>query len=219
MSFDVVQMAISSAAFRTACAPALAFAAGAATSVGPCVAPRIVAVVALAGDSAGKTRWMRVTSFIGGIVSSSLAVALSIALFLKLQQATASMYWLTAFGLALFGVRTLWSSHGKSCSHVISRQASAGGSYLLGASFGLVVSPCCTPIFVALAALRGIATGPYTICVLVAFALGHAMPLAAAALGGSRAVTLLRQRRALGAAQVVSGALMVALAAYYAVLA
>lgn len=219
MNADVVQIALSSAAFHMSWAPFAAFVAGAVTSMGPCVAPRIVAVVALAGESSGRTRWMRVSAFITGIAGSSLAAALSVSMFLQVERSAAITYWLIASALAIFGLRTLSSSHGESCARVKTTPASIGACFLLGASLGLIVSPCCTPIFVALAALRGVAIGPYTIAILLAFALGHAVPLLLAALGGTRAASLMREQRVRGAVNVVSGALMIALAAYYAVLA
>jgi cytochrome c biogenesis protein CcdA len=98
--------------------------------------------------------------------------------------------------------------------------ASFGGVFLLGASSVLVVSPCCTPVVAGIAGLT-LATGRTFegVALLAVFACGHAVPVAFAGLLGDRFASVLRRLAASQAPAIVSGALMIALAAYYGVLA
>jgi cytochrome c biogenesis protein CcdA len=98
--------------------------------------------------------------------------------------------------------------------------ASFGGVFLLGASSVLVVSPCCTPVVAGIAGLT-LATGRALdgVALLAVFACGHAVPVAFAGALGDRFASALRRLAASQAPAIVSGALMIALAVYYGVLA
>jgi cytochrome c biogenesis protein CcdA len=95
-----------------------------------------------------------------------------------------------------------------------------GGAMLLGASFALVVSPCCTPLVAGIVAYTSASgSAAYGSLLLVSFALGHALPIIPVAFGVNRAARLLQRHAVRQAASVVSATLMLALSAYYAVLA
>jgi cytochrome c biogenesis protein CcdA len=87
-------------------------------------------------------------------------------------------------------------------------------------SSAFVVSPCCTPVVAGIAGLTALGGRcGEGIALLVAFALGHALPLLAAGALSARIAALLARPSASSAPAVVSGTLMLALAAYYGVLA
>ncbi|MDQ2864684.1 MAG: hypothetical protein M3R51_00515 [Candidatus Eremiobacteraeota bacterium] len=218
---DVIQTTLNGAAYGSTWAPAAAFVSGIVTSIGPCVAPRFIAVIAIAGEARMKDRWLRIGAFIAGLVASSIGTALSLSLLLRLERNSTSIYCVLAVVLAACGLRVLLSANESACEgHAAWRPSSIGGALLLGGSFGMLVSPCCTPIFVALAAVGSAANGAYFCVLLVlSFALGHAMPLLAAACGGQNIRHSFERTYARVPIAVVSGSLMLGIAAYYAVLA
>jgi cytochrome c biogenesis protein CcdA len=90
---------------------------------------------------------------------------------------------------------------------------------LLGASFAFVVSPCCTPLVVAIAAYAANAADPwYGVALLATFGLGHTVPLFVTAFGGVRFGLFLGRMLHAQAVGIVSGAMMLGLGAYYALL-
>ncbi|MEO9170788.1 MAG: cytochrome c biogenesis protein CcdA [Candidatus Baltobacteraceae bacterium] len=218
---DFIQGAFARAAFGSSWAPAAAFAAGISTCFGPCVAPRFVAVVALSGGAAGSARLRRVAAFVVGLMSSSIAIALSVSLLVHLARNSAYIYVVLSLGLGAFGFRMLLAEPEKVCKHRIIRgKPSIGAALLLGGAFGLVLSPCCTPVIVALAAVSAGAFSPlFTAIVLASFALGHALPLVAASFGADKISDIFSRPQVRGPLETICGALMVALALYYAVLA
>lgn len=218
---DIIGAALSGAAYRTAWAPAAAFAAGAATCVGPCVAPRFIAVVALTGDASGRARLSRLAGFVGGLVMSTVATALSVSLLLRVARHSSLIYALLACGLGAYGLRTLFVGHNATCAHARSpRDVSLGASFALGASFGVVLSPCCTPLTIALASLMAGHLDPaFSVLVVASFAFGHALPLLAIAFGSQKLQHLVSGPTLSEHIGTIGGTLMIALGAYYAVLA
>lgn len=217
---DAIGAAISAAAAQSAWAPALAFAAGAVTSLGPCVAPRFVAIAAL-GTSPGVARWKAIGMFSAGLCLSYVALGVAGGALMRVVAISVEMYALLALALLVLGLRALWrrpSQH--HCTPIEQKSRSSGSVFLLGTSFALVTSPCCTPVVVVLGALAAArSSSAFGALLIGAFALGHALPLAVAGFGwnwiGSRLDTSV-----LGpAAETVSGALMLALAGYYGALA
>jgi cytochrome c biogenesis protein CcdA len=100
------------------------------------------------------------------------------------------------------------------------RRIDGGLGFFAGLISAGVASPCCGPIGAALAGVAAAASGPrYAAAVLCAFALGHVLPLAAVAAGSVRSRGTLARAAASGAGATISGALMLAAGAYYAVLA
>ena len=217
---DVVQAALSRSASGSLGAPAAAFAAGIATSFGPCVAGRFLALCAVVGVPGSAQRWVRVAAFIAGVVGACTAVAFSVSLVSRSARYTADVYIAFAALFAFGGVRILLARE-RACGHAaLRRGTSVGASFLAGASFAFVLSPCCAPVVSSLALFAAAAGSPaFTLAVVAAFCAGHATPLAAAGFGTKLLGERLERGGLSNAAAVVSGALMLAMSGYYAVLA
>jgi cytochrome c-type biogenesis protein len=215
---DPIGSAIAAAARQSPWAPALACVAGVATSVGPCVAPRFVAVAALA-SSPGVARWKMISAFVAGLCASYVVLGVAAGLAAGVATISAHVYALLAAALLVFGLKTLWSEP-ESCSHRAPKPRSLGGACLLGMSLALVTSPCCTPVVVVLGSLAASGPSPSFGALLVgSYAAGHALPLIGAGFGWQWVGTRLDVRPLRLAAQTVGGSLMLALAGYYGVLA
>ena len=219
--FDPLTQGLSAVSSRSAYAPVLVFLAGAVSSVGPCVAPRFIAV---AGLSSGKTRrqtiWL-VLAFVGGLTITYAAFGAIGSLLGSAVQFSTVTYIAVAVALAIGGLFTLWRDE-ETCIHEHGRLRgdTAGGAMLLGSSFALVVSPCCTPLMLGiLAYTTSSGSAAYGSAMLACFALGHALPIIGVAFGSSAITTALQRYGVRQAASVVSATLMLALSAYYAVLA
>lgn len=193
--------------------------AGAATSIGPCVAPRYVAIAALAGTSTHP--WRITTTFATGIVLAYVALGSAAGAIGALQA------WSTAIDAALAavliagGAIVLFRSPAHRCAaENAPRRTSIGGTLLLGASSACVVSPCCTPVVVAIAGtttLGGNASAGAAL--MAAFAAGHVAPLLALAAAGSRIRAPFARLAATPVPNVIGGTLMLALGALYGALA
>jgi thiol:disulfide interchange protein DsbD len=211
-------------ATRSPFAYPLVFAAGAVTSIGPCAAPRYVALAALV--SASRRPVGVLAAFVAGIVGTYVVLGVAAGALGVLWSASAFVYAALAVVLAGAGIVTLL--RGDRASHVHhddavphpGAQAGLGGTFLLGASSAFVVSPCCTPIVAGIAGVTSASghTGA-GVALLATFACGHVVPLVSAGALGSRVARLLRHVAASNAPAVVAGTLMLALAAYYGVLA
>lgn len=218
---DPVARGLEAISARSVFAGPLIFAAGVVSSIGPCVAPRFIAA---AGLAAGRTRGqavLLVLAFVTGLTLTYAAFGAASSLLGRAAQFSAYTYWTVAAALALGGCITLWRGE-TACvhRHESVRGASAGAALLLGSSFALVVSPCCTPLVIAILgyASAGASAG-YASMLLACFALGHALPIVSVAFGVNGASRFLERYAVRQAASVVSAALMLALSAYYAVLA
>jgi cytochrome c-type biogenesis protein len=198
---------------------AAAFAAGIVTSFGPCAAPRYIALAGVIGTTHGRRRRLRVLAFISGLYALSVAVAFSVSLLSAALRYSTLLYAAMAVVFAVCGVRVLVHPRSQ-CMHVHSRgDASLSGAFLLGGSFAFVLSPCCAPVLGAIPMLLATGSASSTLAVLGAFIAGHSLPLVATG-GGSVFVERIERAFPLEApASVTSGALMLAMSAYYAVLA
>jgi thioredoxin:protein disulfide reductase len=226
---DAVSAGLHAVAMRSPLAFPLVFAAGAVTSVGPCAAPRYVALAALV--NASRRPWRIVGAFAAGLVGAYVALGVAAGTVGALWSASRLVYAALAVALALAGIATVLRGGG--ASHVHERSAavgigaaaaagrtSLGGTLLLGASSAFVVSPCCTPIVAGIAGLTTASGHTGTgVALLATFACGHALPVVSAGALGTRVARALRHLAASHAPAVVSGTLMLALAAYYGVLA
>jgi cytochrome c biogenesis protein CcdA len=237
---DLLGESLRAAGTRSALAYPLVFGAGIVTSAGPCAAPRYVAVAALA--HAARAPWRTVAAFTAGLVAAYVAlgaaagaVGTAAGALGALWSASTVIYALLAAVLLAGGIATLLragaQSPGDACAHAgtvrdtrdacrARGSASLGGAFLLGASSVVVVSPCCTPVVAAIAGLTlandRAAEG---VGLLAAFAFGHAVPVACIGALGDRFAGALRRLAASQAPAIVSGSLMLALAAYYGALA
>jgi cytochrome c-type biogenesis protein len=215
---DPIASTIAAAARQSPWAPAFAFGAGVAASVGPCVAPRFVAVAALAG-SPGVARWKAVAAFAAGLCASYVAIGLAAGFAGRIAAISAHVYALLALVLLGFGLNALLREP-KTCAHDGPKVHSLGGACLLGMSFAFVTSPCCTPAIVVLGSLAANGPSPALGAALIgAYAAGHALPLVAAGLGRQWMGKRLDTPPLRSAMQTIAGALMLALAGYYGALA
>jgi cytochrome c-type biogenesis protein len=217
--FDPIEQGLRAVSSVSAWAYPLVFFAGAVTSLGPCVAPRFIAVVGLTSSREPRRAATMAASFVAGLVAVYACFGAGASLIGHLAQISSWVYGVVAVALGIAGITTLWKE--ERIPHGHTRYAvGEGGSFFLGASFALVISPCCTPLVVGILAYASAAGSPfYGTSLLACFALGHALPILGAALG-ARGVTGIFQRLAVRqAAEVLSAAMMLVLAAYYAVLA
>lgn len=218
--FDPTSQGLMAVSAHSAVAPPLVFAAGAVSSVGPCVAPRFIAI---AGLAAGKSRIRTAVlagAFIAGLTVVYAAFGAIAPLLGKVLQFSTYTYAAMAVVLSAAGCLTLWRGH-SACAHSSVRHAGGcGGAFLLGASCALVVSPCCAPLVLGILAYSSgsNATG-YASALLACFALGHALPALPVAFGVNGITQIAQRYTVLQASCVVSASLMLGLGAYYAVLA
>ncbi len=221
---DAVSAGLNAVATRSPLAFPLVFAAGAVTSVGPCAAPRYVALAALV--NASRRPWRIVAAFAAGLIGAYVVLGVATGTVGALWSASGLVYAALAVALAVAGIATLVRGGGASHMHedaAVLRgdvRASAGGTFLLGASSAFLVSPCCTPIVAGIAGLTT-ASGHTAngVALLATFACGHALPVVFAGAVGTRVADTVRGLAASHAPAVVAGTLMLALAAYYGVLA
>lgn len=217
---DVFSISLQSVAAHSAAAPALVFAAGLLSSVGPCTAPRLVAVASLVTKREPSRAHVVAGVFAAGLVFAYASFGIAAIVLVRALQSTAAIYAVLSLVLAASGILTLWRTKHDCAKPGIAAPRSLGGVFVLGASFALVVSPCCTPIVSAILAYGGTAATPiYTCFLLSCFAAGHSMVLFLGALSTAGIEQTLRRFAAHDAAATVSGALLLALAGYYGVLA
>lgn len=193
----------------------LAAGAGISTSVGPCIAPRYLAMV---GATSGRDRaaCVRVLSaFVFGSVLGYWLVANVAAVAARALAVSAYVYGVIAAVLVASALVSLARGEKHHCAEAPS-QASLGGILLLGATTALTVSPCCTPMLVALGVMAVHQPIDATLEVLC-YSAGHLAPLGVAALAGGT-FSRFPARFSLAMTTVAAG-ITLGLGLYYAVLA
>lgn len=197
---------------------ATAFTAGLATSVGPCVAPRYLALSAIAARATGAARWFRIGSFVAGLLLCYALLAATASLIGRLTALSHIVYVALALGFLVFGLYALVVR--RSYAHAPHRQSSCTGALVSGSALGLVLSPCCSPVIAMLAAV-GLSSGSLAASLgdALAFTAGHVVPLVTIGFGFSALERLGPARTFSGAGTTISGGLALALAAYYGLLA
>lgn len=156
------------------------------------------------------------------MVSAYAAFGLAASALGRVLALSREIYGVLALALFAAGVAGLLGARPYHCAAEPrpARPVSLGAAYMLGGSFALVVSPCCTPVVAAIVAYAS--AGGDTLCVvglLAFFAAGHAVPLLGLGFGGSAVRRMLERGPLHQASSIVSASLMLALALYYAVLA
>jgi cytochrome c biogenesis protein CcdA len=202
--------------------PLVAFA-GLVTSLGPCVAPRYIAIVALFGEG---QRTLTVAIFVAGMLVAYTALAFGTGLLAQVAGHASVLYLVLAATLASGGVATLVRT--PACDHEHHENTRGGekphpprmsGVFSLGAASAFVVSPCCTPVVAAVIGMTATDADPLSRAALLgAFALGHAAPLFLVGSLGTLCTRTFRAWNAGPAPAVVSGSLMLALGVYYGLL-
>ena len=203
---------------HTYAAVPIAMAAGTVTSIGPCVAPRYLALAVLIGD---RRPLVPLAAFVAGVVVAYVALGFGSSLVMLLFTHIAFADIILAVTLIAIGVRTLVQEpHLCSESKADRPRVRPSSAFTLGAASALVVSPCCTPMVVAFAGLGVLDRDPVIVAVyLAAFALGHAAPLALVGAFGAASTDRLRVASATAAPSVIAGTLTIALGCYYGLLA
>lgn len=219
--FDPVAQAMNAVSSGSVYAFPFVFAAGALSSVGPCTAPRFMAVAGLASHRHGRSGATLVGAFVGGVVVMYASFGAFASLLGRAVQFSTWVYSTLALALMVAGAVSLWKSE-NACSHEHTRSQSsdAGATFFLGATSALVISPCCTPLVFGILRYTSAAGDPvYGSALLASFALGHALPILTVGASAGAFSALLTRYAVRRAAAVLSAALMLALGAYYAVLA
>lgn len=215
MTFDPVSPLLSALSLHKPQAFALAFGAGAVSSIGPCALPRCIAA---AGMTAPTFRALA-SKFVvlqAGLVAGYCIVGLGSAVLAAIVRHSMAFYVVLAGLLCVAGISMLLRDRVQ-CGHSAERAGARSGTFLMGASFAFVVSPCCTPVVLAVGTLS--ATPLYAAVLMAAFAAGHGVPMLAAMLGSQAVRQRLRSGIVERIAASFSGTLLLALGAYYAVLA
>ena len=217
---DIIAASTVAVANGNGAAPALVFGAGVVSSIGPCIAPRFIAVSACAGRT-GRTATV-ILAFVAGLVLAYASFGFAVSFFGGLRTSASLVYAIVAAGMGIAGLIGIWRADYHAChdAEVTGSPKSLGGIFLLGASFAFVISPCCTPLVATILAYTTAVGRPplYGATLLALFALGHAMPLVACGGLSAKVSALLRRVALAQATAIVSGALMIALAGYYALL-
>lgn len=219
---DPASIGLTAIAEKSPASVGWAFAAGAVTSIGPCVAPRYVAVAALIHGAPRPA--LSTATFVGGLLCAYVLVGYVAGLLGSLSILSSAIYALLATSLCVGGIVTLVRATPEVPPHPCPRggttlRGSLGGTFLLGAASAFVISPCCTPVLASVA-LIATASGQahYGALLLASFSVGHALPLFLTGAVG----TFVRDRFGnLGSRQapaIVAGTLMLALSIYYGLL-
>lgn len=196
----------------SAWAPVVAAVCGVATAVGPCGAPRAVALSALTARGERRRRLLCVVAFVLGLCVCYATAGYVAASGGRSPAASPLTYELTALGLCVAGAYALLADR---CV----TKASSSAGFAFGALCASAASPCCTALLAPIAIAAAAAGEPLRAALLMAcFSVGHVVPSALAAalarVGTSNAIaTYLPALRTVGAAVTLATGL------YYAVLA
>lgn len=204
----------------------LVFVAGVVSSASPCALATVPLVVGYVGGQAANDRrraFVYSLAFVLGLATTFTALGAAAALLGRLMGALGGP-WFVALGLlaAAMGLHLMGWLPWRPPGGLNWRPRASGvlGALLLGALFGVVSSPCATPVLVALLGL--VATQgevAYGVALLFVYALGHCLLMLAAgtftglvsAWARSRGLMAFSDglKRALGLLLVVTGAYLV----------
>ncbi len=186
------------------------------TSIGPCVAPRYIAIAALSGKERGAV--VPAAVFATGILAAYVSLGWVSGALGFLAGASTLIYAVLASGLIVAGLWTLLRRRHHH-EHASTAPRSLGAVLLLGAASAFVASPCCTPIVASVVSYAAIVGKPaFGATLLFFFALGHITPLAAVAFAGGPLRAMMVRVANAQAPAIASGVLMLALGLFYGVL-
>ncbi len=203
----------------------LAFAGGALTGFNPCAWPTVPVVLGLIGaEGASRSRWRApaiAATFVLGLGLTYAIIGLAFGTVGKvLGLSSATWQYVVAavclvFGLSWAGVIAL---NFPTIAPGIKYRPEAGGfvgALALGMLFGLVASPCATPVLAVILSAAAAQGSPWFGAVLLlAYALGHGLPLLIIGCAAGAATRLQRLGPALERLQRASGWVLVAVAFY-----
>ncbi len=172
---------------RTLPALALVFLGGLVTSISPCILSMVPLMVSYIGgyDQGPRSRgFMLSLSFVSGLAVTFAILGFIAAAFGRIfGQVGDFWYYLLAgvaliMGLQLLGVLTF---NLPGLKKVSARKARPGGSLVMGMLFGLVASPCATPVLAVIITYAAVQAEPfYGSGLLFIYGMGHGIPLLAA---------------------------------------
>lgn len=191
------------------------FTAGFASSVGPCIAPRYLMLAAYATQRRDATK---AAVFVMGCLGGYLVYACAGALIAFMRVGTHFVYAFFAVALVVAGLRALTTSFPHSCASAGQASFSLGGAFLAGVLSSMTFSPCCAPIAFGLGLVAAQHDLTITASLLLAFGLGHTLPLVViAAAASTRRLERFRLPQDVGA--TISGSLFLMVGGLYAILA
>jgi cytochrome c biogenesis protein CcdA/thiol-disulfide isomerase/thioredoxin len=177
----------------------IAFLAGVITAISPCVLP--VLPILLAGSATSTDRWRPIAIIAGLVVSFTTFTLAGAALLsaLGLPQdllRTLAITALLVLAASLLSQRVAWLLERPFLFLTRRRVSAESNGFIVGLSVGLVMVPCAGPVLAAVTALA--ASGEVTFRIVLvtgAYAIGHAIPLLAIAIGGQRLTSGMRVLR------------------------
>jgi cytochrome c-type biogenesis protein len=223
---DPIAAAMEAVTSGSPAALGLVFLAGVVSSIGPCVAPRYVAIAAIANGN--RRPFLPTLAFVAGLIGAFMALGYVAGLLGTLWYWSSTIDAVLAVGLIGGGCIALVRAEAHhntqhSCAGSSARPArhrSLGAIFLLGAASAFVISPCCTPVVMTVAAtLTAIGKPLAGVVLLASFAAGHALPLFFAGSVGTLVRRIVPLRVPAQAPAIVGAVLMLALGIYYGVLA
>jgi cytochrome c biogenesis protein CcdA/thiol-disulfide isomerase/thioredoxin len=197
----------------------VAFVAGIVTAVSPCVLP--VLPIVLAGGATGGRR--RPYAIVVGLVASFTVFTLTAtALLSALGLPDDLLRNLAIAVVVVVGISLLWRPLGELLSRPFQRLSrrhpgDVGSGFVLGASLGLIFTPCAGPVIGAVATVAATRDlGVEAVLITLAYGLGAGLVLLGVAIGAQRGMSLAPVRahaplvrRALGVAVLAVAALMI----------
>ena len=204
----------------------VAFAAGLATALSPCVLP-ILPVVAATSGAGGRRRPLGMAA---GLVLTFTIFTLTAARVLDalglpddaLRTLGIALLALAGIALLVPAVAELAGRPFQPLARAAGRRVRGGdgfaGGVAIGAALGLVWTPCAGPVLAAVSVLAANQdVSARVVAITLAYAFGAALPLLGIALAGQRATARIQALRAHGPAlRRAAGAIMVAAAALFA---
>ena len=181
----------------------LALLAGVVTIAAPCTLPVLPILLGASVGHSGRTRPAMIAL---GFVISFSAVALLLSWITRVFDfdpnvlRNGALVLLLGFGLLMIwpapfewlSIRIAWLTNGRGADNVAAHQGNIGG-FVLGTTLGLVWTPCAGPVLGSI--LTIVATSSDTAwasALLIAYAIGAAVPMLAIAYGGQAVTTRVR---------------------------
>jgi cytochrome c-type biogenesis protein len=157
--------------------------------------------------------------FILGMVLTQVGLGLIAGLGGKLAADLTGRGWGYFLGPLLIVLGLMWAGWLRvplpSIGFRATRPAAAGGAFLLGVPFAVAVCPVCTPaLVVLLGAVAGIGSISFGVVLLLAFALGRAVPIALGAFAVSWLENLKSLSRYRRGFEIAGGVILIAMGLY-----
>jgi len=203
----------------------LAFAGGALTGFNPCTYPTIPVVLGLIGGQKETSRWRGLAIsglFVGGLALTYMLIG-ALASFVGKKFGLSQTFWFylvaaVCMGVGL-GLAGAYKFNWQTVAPLQRRWMELGGflgAVVLGMLFGLVASPCATPILtviIAFVAAKGAVA--YGASLLFVYAFGHGLPLLLLGAFAGALTNLAKFGQYVPAMQKVSGWLLILVGLFF----